>query len=449
MARTEKQMIAHLLRRAGFGGNNSDLEAYRALGFEGAVDRLVNYGAVDDGATERGVAEMRKQNPASANEKRPEYGNPGLEIAIWLYRMLSTRRPLQEKMTLFLHGHFTSSIEDVKNANLMYGQNALYRQNALTTDFKAFTKQVARDPAMLIYLNNNTNRKGSPNENWARELMELFTLGIGNYTENDVKESARAFTGWTVVRDTGQFVFRQAQHDSDPKTFLGVTGNLNGDDVVDIIFNQPAHTKFMARKLLRFFVYDNPDDATVARFADIYARSGLSIKELVRQILLSPEFRSDQAYYSLIKSPAEFTVSALRALSLNTTNLKTLIGASQAMALMGQQLYAPPNVGGWPGMSTWINGSTYYTRANFAQSIVSIDNDSTVDPVEIAQAAGKSTPQEVVDYFLDTLVQSDTPANYRSDLLKFVGNFSNAKDADGKIRGLVHLIMSSPAYQVN
>lgn len=449
MARTDRQITAHLLRRAGFGGNSADIDVYTALGFEGAVDRLVNYGSVDDSAVEQAAATLRSKSPAASNQKNPQFGNAQAEIATWLIRMLNTKRPLQEKMTLFWHGHFTSSIVDVKFASYMTEQNDLFRQNALSTDFKAFTKQVARDPAMLLYLNNDQNRKGAPNENWARELMELFVLGIGNYTEDDVKQAARAFTGWTVDKATGKFVFRAQQHDSDSKTFMGVTGNLNGDDIIDTIFGQPPHAKFMARKLFRFFVYNDPDDATVARFADIYAKSGLSIKELVRQLLLSPEFRSDKAFYSLIKSPAEFSVGALRALSANITDLPTLNAVNAGMTVQGQQLWNPPNVGGWPGMRDWINSTTYFNRANFAQKVVSIDSNMTTDPVEIARADGKATPADIVDHFLNIFIEADTAPDYRAGLLKYAGTFMSAQDADGKIRGIVRLIMSSPDYQMN
>lgn len=449
MARSERFMVAHLLRRAGFGASKADLDAYTALGFEGAVDRLINYSSVDDSQLEAIVAQMRAENPATTNPERPEQGNFGLEIAIWLTRMMLTRRPLQEKMTLFWHGLLTSSIVEVKGAPLMYRQNSLYRTNALTTNFKDLVKAVARDPAMLLYLDNNTNRKGKPNENWARELMELFTLGIGNYTETDVKEAARAFTGWTINR-TGEFTFNRQQHDDDSKTFLGVTGNLDGDDVIEIIFTQPAHGKYMARRLIRFFVFDNPDDAMVNRYASIYVQSGFNVKETMRQLLLSPEFRSENSYFSIIKSPVEFTIGALRSLSASFTSLQAWRGISGQMSTMGQQIYAPPDVSGWNGNRSWMNSTTYYTRANLAQQLVSAENNTTVDPTEIANAAGITTPAAAVDYFLDLLVQSDVPSNYRNDLLTFTGTtFKDARDKDGKLRGLVRLIMSTPAYQMN
>ena len=449
MAQTDKHLIAHLLRRAGFGSSQEDLDACAALGYEGAVDRLVNYESVDDSALEQIVARMRQENPELSNPDKPLNGNFPLEGAIWLTRMLLTKRPLQEKMTLYWHGLLTSSIAEVNRAPLMYRQNTLFRSLALTTSYKELVKAVARDPAMLLYLDNNSNRKGKPNENWARELMELFTLGIGNYTENDVKEAARAFTGWTITRE-GEFAFNPRQHDTDQKTVLGVSGNLDGDDVIEILFTQPAHGKYMIRRLIRHFVYDNPSEAMVTRFSQFYVGSGFNVRETMRQLLLSPEFRSNEARFAIIKSPVEFTVGAMRALSGNLTELRVWRGISQAMSAMGQQIYAPPDVGGWPGGRAWFNSTTYYNRANLAQALVSIENNTTIDPSEIANQRGLNTPQAAVDYFLELLAQSDVPTAYKNELLRFTGStFKDARDRDGKLRGLVRLIMSSPAYQMN
>jgi uncharacterized protein (DUF1800 family) len=424
------------------------VDVYAALGFESSVERLVNFERVDDRECEAAVAELRRSNPEAGRPERPQIGNPALEVAVWLTRMRLTKRPLQEKMTLFWHGHFTSSILEVKSAHLMRQQNELYRRNALTPSLRDFTRSVARDPAMLIYLDNNTNRKGKPNENWARELMELFTLGIGNYTETDVKEAARAFTGWTVTRQ-GEFAFNRRQHDTGRKTVLGVTGNLDGDDVIDVIFSQPGHGKHMARELFRFFVHDSPDEASVSRLADVYVKSGFSIRELVRQILLSPEFKSDQAYMAQIKSPIEYTVGALRALSTRLPDLRGWLAIGAALKVMGQQLYAPPNVGGWPSNKGWINGTTFYARANLAALLVSVDSDVTVDPGELAQAARITNGTGAVDYFLELLLHSDVPASHKEALREFMSGASNARQFDGKLRGLVRLIMASPAYQMN
>jgi uncharacterized protein (DUF1800 family) len=198
-------------------------------------------------------------------------------------------------------------------------------------------------------------------------------------------------------------------------------------------------------------VYDDPDEATVNRFADVYVKSGFSINELVTQLLLSSEFRSDKAVFALVKSPVEFTIGALRALSARITDLKGWNQLNQPMKLMGQQIYAPPNVGGWPGNRSWINSSTYFARTDMARTLVSVESDATVDPSEIASQAGLRTSEAAVDYFLELLLQSDVPTEYRDTLLKFTGNIGNAsaREKDARLRGLVRLIMSSPAYQMN
>jgi uncharacterized protein (DUF1800 family) len=353
-------------------------------------------------------------------------------------------------MALYWHGFLVSSITEVNSALLMSRQHALFRANALAASYKDLVKSIARDGAMIIYLDNNTNRKGKPNENWSRELMELFTLGVGNYTESDVKEAARAFTGWTLNHQTGEFQFNSRQHDNGPKTLLGVSGNLNGDDVIEILFRQPAHGKFFARRLIRHFVYDTPSEAMVSHYAQLYINSGFDVKETMHRLLLSTEFRSPEARFALIKSPVEFTIGAMRTLSANLTDLRAWRGISLAMAAMGQQVYAPPNVGGWPGGRSWFNSTTFYNRANLAALLVSVQSDITIDPTEIANQRSLNTPQTAVDFFLDLLAQSDVHPSYKSDLLNFTGpSFRNPRDRDAKLRGLVRLIMASPAYQMN
>src|SRR5438105_3178225 len=209
---TERARVAHLLRRAGFGSTEAELDEYTALGFLGAVDRLLNYDQLDDSATDQLVANIPIDG---RNVEAARYA--------WMTRMLYTRRPLQEKMTLFWHTHFATATSKVRQVGLMVQQIQLFRDNALGS-FETLLQHVTRDPAMLQWLDNNQNRKGAPNENYAREVMELFTMGIGNYTDADVKEAARAFTGYSAGRN-GQFIFNAEQHDSDAKTFLGETRN--------------------------------------------------------------------------------------------------------------------------------------------------------------------------------------------------------------------------------
>jgi uncharacterized protein (DUF1800 family) len=233
---TGRKQISHLLRRAGFGGSPDEIDAHLALGFEGAVDRLIEFERVPNDELEARVSAMETQLDVT---RLPALQN------IWLSRMLFTARPLEERMTLFWHNHFATANSKVGRPPAMYDQNKLFRSQALGS-FRELLKSVARDPAMLRWLDSNSNRRRSPNENFARELMELFTLGVGNYTEQDVREAARAFTGWFFDRNLG-FVFNSNQHDPGQKTFLGRTGSWNGDDVIDIILQQPASADFVAR----------------------------------------------------------------------------------------------------------------------------------------------------------------------------------------------------------
>src|SRR5947209_8792112 len=251
---TERARVAHLLRRAGFGSTQAELNAYTQLGFAGAVDRLLNYEPVDDSALEQRLAGVQLDG---RNAELAKYS--------WMVRMLYTQRPLQEKMALFWHTHFATAISKVRNPNLMLQQIQLFRDNALG-NFESLLQKVTRDGAMLNWLDNRQNRKGAPNENYAREVMELFTMGIGNYTDADVKAAARAFTGYTSDRG-GNFSFNAADHDDEDKTFLGVTQNWDADDVLAALVRNPATARFLTSKLFRFFVYDNPSTGTIDRLA--------------------------------------------------------------------------------------------------------------------------------------------------------------------------------------
>src|SRR5215213_4963316 len=234
----ERTRVAHLLRRAGFGASEQGLNEYAQLGFDGAVSRLVNYESV----------------PETPDRLAPE--EVGLQVW-WLDKMVHTARPLQEKMTLFWHGHLTSALRKVKDPTLLWTQNELLRANALG-NYGEILRAISRDAAMIRWLDLQTNRKGAPNENYARELMELFTLGVGNYTEDDVDEVARAYTGWSTTPE-GAFIFRRMQHDFGTKTILGQTGDFDGDGVSDLLAAHPATARFMASKLFRFFAYANPE----------------------------------------------------------------------------------------------------------------------------------------------------------------------------------------------
>src|SRR5690348_7813119 len=287
---SQRSRVAHLLRRAGFGSTESELATYTGLGFDQTLDRLLNYEQVDDSAVEQQVAGMQI-------DRR----NVELARLSWMTRMLYTQRPLQEKMTLFWHTHFATAASKVRAADLLLNQIQLFRDNALG-NFETILQKVTRDPAMLAWLDNNQNRKGSPNENYAREVMELFTVGIGNYTDQDVKEAARAFTGYTATRQ-GQFAFNAEQHDDGDKTFMGTTQDWDADDILATLVRHPSTARFLTTKLFRFFVYDTPDPSTIDRLAATYTGSGFDIRAVMRDIFTGPEFLSPQAFRGNVKQP--------------------------------------------------------------------------------------------------------------------------------------------------
>lgn len=361
--------IAHLLRRTGFGPSQAELDTFTALGFDRAVDRLV-----------AGLAERPPADPPGFSVFAP-----GVAAAAWLDRMRTSATPLAEKLALFWHGHFATSVRKVEDPNLMWRQAGLFRSLG-SGRFPALVASVSRDPAMIRWLDGNSNRKGAPNENYARELMELFTIGRGNYTERDVREAARAFTGWGA--ESGAFTFRPEYHDTGSKTVLGETGAFDGDDIVRIVTGRPECARFIARKLISFLSHPDPSTAEVAAAAAIFTRTKGSIADVVRHILLAPAFRSDSAYRSLIKSPAEFVVGALKVAGLQTTPA----WAVESMGRMGQTLFAPPTVKGWDGGGAWLSAGALLERMRFAARLAP---EARTADATVGLAFDGHTPAEV------------------------------------------------------
>ena len=418
---SERARVAHLLRRAGFGASEQELDDYTRLGFDGAVSRLVEYESQPD-VPDRVVPEQ-----------------VGLQ-RWWLEKMLRTRRPLQEKMTLFWHGHLTSGLRKVDDPNVHYTQNRFFRANALAS-YGEILRGISRDGAMIRWLDLNTNRKASPNENWARELMELFTLGIGNYTEDDVREAARAFTGWSATPD-GRFVFSRAQHDAGPKTILGQTGPFDGDDVSNLLAAHPATARFMAGKLFRFFAYPDPAPEVIDRLAGVYQQSGGSIKAVVEGILRSPEFSSERAYRGQIKSPAELMVGAMRALGAEQVPPR----AVQAMRLLGQELFNPPNVAGWFGGRSWINAATLLGRVNALATLADQFGGPELGGQPVAaHLQGVDGPEARVQRILDLLMDGDASPDEWGALV----GYARQAGGDEQARGLFRLALALPTYQLN
>ena len=478
MPMNERQRVAHLLRRAGFGASPAELDEYEHLGFDASVERLLNPESVEEVDFEQ--TGLDESTPLSLK----------LIQTRWLYRMIHTRRPLVEKMALFWHGHFATSVEKVKSLTLMENQIDLFRSHGLGS-FEQLLLGVSQDPAMLVWLDNSKSKKEAPNENYGRELMELFTLGVGNYTEADVKAASRAFTGWSIQltgdayvgdedemdpelmsaeeiaakkkaqraakrgQDAG-FAFRARWHDGDEKTFLGQSGNWDGEDILRIIVEQPACASFIARKLFSFLVWDNPDDETVAPLAEVFVESNGDIRAVVGTILRSPEFSSDEAYRVKVKSPAELVAGAFRTFGGGTASRELFRGMSQ----MGQTLFAPPNVGGWPSGLGWIGPSSLLGRYNLMLEVMSASrgtalNDEAIEVDAAALIIGQnpSTAVELVDLAVDRLLSDDIDPAQRDVLLAYLGNDLSFDPFDevfaGKVRGLIRLVSTVPRYQLN
>jgi uncharacterized protein (DUF1800 family) len=360
----------HLLTRTGFGATPAEIARYAPLAREDAVERILSgtrtQPVLAPPAFATASGPLSRPGPAASAEERKTYVREQARDTLalrgwWIDEMLATPSPLTERMTLFWHNHFVSSQQKVRPARLMYAQNATFRRFAVG-DFRALLHAAAKDPAMEVYLDTVQNRKGAPNENFAREVMELFTLGEGHYTEQDVKEAARAFTGWSIDRDTGAFVFRPRLHDDGSKTIFGQRGNFDGDAVLDLILARPDTSRFVVQKLWQEFVSPEPDANAVARIAERFRASGYDIKVALRGLLLDPAFWAPANRGTLVKSPVELVVG-----TLHTLEVSPPAGLPYALAAagMGQNLFAPPNVKGWPGGERWINATTLLARKQF------------------------------------------------------------------------------------
>ena len=371
----------HLLTRTSFAASPADIDSFSRLTREQAVDRLLAW--TDKPRITPPPAWVREpvvpgsQVRAMSVEERRQFQNTNVRRGIemrgwWLQEMVTTPSPLTEKMVLFWHNHFVSSQQKVRQPQYLYQQNVLLREHALG-NFGAFLHAIARDPAMVIYLDNASNRKGQPNENFAREVMELFTLGEGNYSERDIKEAARAFTGWSIDAEKGDFLFRAGAHDDGVKTVLGRSGNFDGDGVLDILLAQPQTAEFIVRKLWREFVSPTvtaADAAEVRRLAGVFRDSRYDIRATLRALLISDAFYAQQYRATLVKSPVDLVVGTLRQFQFTTGDVAPF---ALTVAQLGQNLFSPPNVKGWPGGEAWINSTTLLGRKQFLDRLFRAD----------------------------------------------------------------------------
>ncbi|MFT5424619.1 MAG: hypothetical protein ACI89L_002416 [Phycisphaerales bacterium] len=476
----------HLLWRAGFGGTPEQVQTLAGWGPEKSVDYLIDFEKVDYEDPESEGFDSDVMRPASQAE-RTAYRQAqarGDEDAVarfrslrqaaqrddrqqfremqrwWVARMIETPRPLEEKMTLFWHGHFAASYRGVEDSWHMLRQNQFFRTNAVGS-FADLLHGIIRDPAMLAYLNNNQSTKRMPNENLAREIMELFSLGEGNYTEQDIKQGARALTGYSF--DDDEFVFRQNQHDSGNKRILGINGGLDGDGFVNAILSRPECSRFIAAKLYRFFCRDIPlvseqqDPVTrrvVSEMASSLRQNSYRVAPVLRRLLLSRHFHHESVRLEQIKSPAVLVVGLVRSLNTPPRELGTL---TEAMTLMGQTPMAPPSVKGWEGGTTWINTSTLFARQNIAAYLLTgrqprrgraegsrFDPDSLMAPLR--ESGGLEDPAVAADYLL-RFAMGRTSTSARATLVQFVSEHGG-QITPPIVTGMLLLITAMPEYQL-
>ena len=476
------RMAAHLLRRAGFGSPPEDVERFVQMGIDEAVDTLVrpedtpfDFGEPEWVSAAYQLREAGTPRTGEARRKVREDNRRFLEAmqTWWLKRMIASPRPLEEKLTLFFHSHFATSAEKITETLKLYEQHLLLRRMG-GGPFPDLVKAVARDPAMIRFLDSESNVRGRPNENFARELMELYTMGVGNYSEEDVSGAARAFTGWGL--DRSRYRFYADRHDTGPKDFLSRSGPFDGDDVIDIIFEQPAAGVFLPAKLWRHFVHPSPPDELVSALGQVFVESGFQVRDLLRTIFRSEAFYADETMGVLVKSPVQYVVGSFRQLPSRLPPDDVL---RRGMTLMGQSLFQPPDVNGWVGGDTWINSNALIMRYHFAYYLTTGTlPDAFLSGRRRGSAMGENTdteaaafiametpanrrlardPGHFVDEMTRMLFGRRLPPAQRQDMIAYLGRASNGsrvvfdinkKLSQERVLSAVYLLMGSVDYQM-
>ena len=462
---TDRDKAAHLLRRFGLGASEAELDYYLKDGLNGAIDRLLQYEKVDEGFNVE-IDAMANQNGVI---------QPQAVGVWWTARLVSTQRPVQEKMTVFWHDHFATSASKVLNGTSMYGYCDTLRNNA-TGNFRTMLQEISKDPAMLFWLDNQFNVTGKPNENFAREVMELFTLGVDNrYTEQDIKEAARAFTGWSIgpVRGQGQnprrrqqFLFRPNLHDDGVKVVLGERDNLNGEQVIDLLCNLPETSEYITKKIWEWFAYPNPDPALIVRLAKKFRNDNLDIKSLLKDVMKSSEFYSSKAERAIYKSPVDFTVTTMRQIGVAqaladelrqaTENVRGRLQPVQAayssMRSMGMQLLYPPDVSGWETGPSWISSATMMERINwgnklFGQAKTGAQLRFQALPVLAADPTPQGVAKKLVSVFDAPLPSYKVPKLVEA-AQKASGGRVTQQNANATAAAVTRLIFAAPEFQL-
>ncbi len=474
---------AHLLNRAGFGGTPAEIERLAALGLERAVTHLVDYESIPDSTADPAWAKPdpnRAERVRAARQAGPEQRRRIqreeqqqqrqhlLELrGWWLQRMAQGPRPFREKMTLFWHGHFATSAEKVRDAYLMWRQNELFRRLATGT-WRQLLIEVAKDPAMLIWLDQAQSRREHPNENFAREVMELFALGEGHYTEKDVTEGARALTGWSYERLTQEFIERPNWHDTGEKVIFGCRGNFGGRDFLELMVAQTQAPRFITSKLWKFFAGSEPSEEVASALAGAFREAGDTFKPVLRALFLSEAFYEPSIIRNQVKSPVQWLVGSVRALERELPPPLVCFGLTRSL---GQDLFAPPNVKGWDGGLSWITTNTLLARYNEAEALVEGDlggmgsglaakprqdamfarrlQHARVGAVDV-QKLFTEEEREHKDALLAALERRLLQGKLKSQQEEVLRQYLNSQPAldDSAIRHAIRLLMSTPEYQL-
>lgn len=441
LSTNDPALLAHLLRRTGFGWNAEDWKAASSLGLAGVTRQRLHPESVPDN--------LENVQDTIVGDL-VDLDNLDNIRQWWVFRMVHSSRPLEEKMALFWHQHFATANYKVNNPRWMWQQIETFRRHGLG-NFRSLLLEVMRDPAMMIWLDGNTNRKGKANENFARELMELFTMGVGNYTETDVKESARAFTGWAYDYPSQSYIFNPFLHDDGSKTFLGQTGNFHGEDIIDIVVHQPATAKFICAKLWRFFVNASPSDADLAPLTQKYFQGGFEIRPVLETLFSLPQFYDPANRYVQIKNPTEFAAGILKTLQAPVPR-----DIARYIGNMGQDLLNPPSVKGWDNGDAWINTNTLGARVDFASRMINVMNRRSDFRTQIEEAymsgQQQGTPQQAVQLMWNNMLPgrplNNTVQSVLVDYVQGGADKTPPKVLSAKLPGLVNLVFGSPDYQL-
>ena len=466
MPQPDIKLIAHLMRRAGFGATRGELDAYASKGYEATVEDLLNPPDTEwlgDDMVRRFDLEASGMINAPGSSRH------------WVYRMITTNAPLLDKMALFWHGIFATGVPKVINGRVLFDQINTFRRHGMDS-FDSILVRLAKDPAMIVWLDNQENHSHAINENWARELLELFSMGVGNYTEDDIKECARAFTGWTIgnteymmvrsQRDSDwpygriayHFDYRPGDHDDGEKTFLGHQGNFNGDDIIDIICKQESTARFISRHLYHYFVADEPpvpawpytppqDPDAIDTLVEAYFESGYDIRSVLRVLFNSDFFKSEDVRFKKVKGPAEYLVGVLRMTGEFDLPRRDMIPRYRQIGWMGQELSNPPSVEGWHEGLEWIDTGTLIERINFAsEQFGDPDKPGVKGMIDriCREDADELSSEQLVDRCLDEMGAFLVDDRTRDVLIRFI----EVDQGRENVENLLRLSASTREFQL-